>query len=471
MTPRRPRYPRVSRDQLADLELQGDCRQDGPNRWSSSMAAEAIRQNLPPPPLLAKPEAAGRSEAAQPREGQPAGPRTGAPESVESPYQLVKNDHGSRAPRRVAVSNTATPSQVRENAGRISIDWLTVHQTHPQAPKVGDSVLLFCDLETGEVRSECIKGLQHRGSHDSSLQVRCDGRRVEVSGNPSKWGRFDNVYGHVTVEACIEVYNEVLRSLGLPEFEDFEQRTAVAPFQYQRSDAVAPSGPVITRVDLCRNWAAGSAASARSIVAALSSVVRMGKCGWLSPDGNTVAWGIGSRYVYSKYYLKGPELRRHPGADPEYNSQLADWCDTVGLVRQEVSLKSMLLKKNGLDRPGAWSRDGGSVVELLIDEYSQHRQCGASTSSYDDLFRVLRESGVPMSRARAAQTALQAYLNGFRFVVGENISRSAFYRLRADVRAAGVDIAAPLNVATLPVRVRELSLSPAAAPAWYRWAG
>ena len=96
---------------------------------------------------------------------------------------------------------------------------------------------------------------------------------------------------------------------------------------------------------------------------------------------------------------------------------------------------------------------------------------GVSCSQHSDLFQVLVDAGLSISRARAAQTALQAYLNGFVFVIDENISKSAFYRLRADIMAAGVDIKAPLNVATLPVRIRELELAAAAPPAFYRWAG
>lgn len=358
-------------------------------------------------------------------------------------------------------SNTATESQVRESG--VSIDWLSVYQVHSEAPLLGADLLLFCDLETGEIRSQAVRGIQYRGSFDSSVMVRCDGRRVEVSGNPSRWGRPDNVFGLSSLSAALEVFNGILRSLALPAFSE-DPRPYVAPFQFQSSDAVLPSGAVVTRVDLCRNWSVGDSAASRSFLAALASVVRGGKCAWLSPDGCTAAWGVGSRYAYLKYYLKAPELRRHLAKDDPYGSRLADWCDSVGLVRQEVSLKSMLLKRHGLDRPGAWSSDR---MVALMDEYSPHRSAGAGRCSFEDVYPSLIAEGLPQSRARAAQTALYAYLSGHRFVVGENISKSAFYRLRADLRVAGVDIAAPLNVSALPVRIRELQLVPAAPPDWY----
>ena len=364
-------------------------------------------------------------------------------------------------------SNTATESQVREK-GSCFVDWLSVYQVHQEAPVLGDSLLLFVDLETGEIDHQAVRGLQHRGSFDSSLQVRCDGRRVEVSGNPSRWGRRDNVFGLTDIGQCLQVYNEVLAVLGLPGFEE-EERTRVSPFQFQRSDSVLSAGPVITRVDLCRNWTAGSADAGRGIVAALSSVVRGGRCGWVSPDGATCAWGVGSRYAYLKYYLKGVELQKHRGSTKdEYLDELTRWATSTGIVRQELSAKAMLLKRHGLDRPGAWSYQ--HMCELL-DEYSPHREAGKGRCSFDELYETLQGAGIPRSRARAAQTALYAFLAGHRFVVGENISKSAFYRLRADIKVAGVDIAAPLNVSALPIRVRELQLSPTAAPDWYRWAG
>lgn len=401
----------------------------------------------------------------------PAG-SSGEPTPLASPNLpgTPEASRGERAappgPLGCGTSNTATESQVREWTG-VSIDWLSVYQVHEKAPLLGETLLLFCDLETGEIRSQAVRGVQHRGSFDSSLQIRCDGRRVEVSGNPSRWGRRDNVFGLSSMAACIELYNSVLRQLGLPEFSE-DERPYVAPFQFQRSDSVLAAGAVVTRVDLCRNWSAGSAGSARSVLAALSSLVRQGKCAWLSPDGNTAAWGVGSRYAYVKYYLKGPELRKHAKSGDEYLQQLTAWATDSGLVRQELSAKAMMLKRKGLDRPGAWTL---AKINELLDEYTPHRSAGASCSSFDELYETLRALDVPASRARAAQTALHAYLNGYKFVPGQNISKSAFYRLRADVKVAGVDIASPLNVSTLPIRVRELELSPAAAPEWYRWAG
>lgn len=438
----------------------------GPNRRRSSglaeilRAAEAARPKAVPGSLLHLVRVAQDDVSTLVRDGD-------IPRSPNPP------DLGRIRPRKpqwpsCGASNTATESQVRENEGGIAVDWLTVHQVHGEAPVLGESLLLFVDIEDGTVVSQAVRGAAIRGSFDTSLQVRCDGRRVEVSGNPSRWGRQDNVFGFDSLDGCIELYNRVLVALGLPEF-DSRHRDQAMDRQVQRSDTgMVAQGAVITRVDLCRNWAAGSSAHARLVVGALGSVIRQGKPGTVSADGNTVDWGRGSRYSYLKYYIKAAEMRRHCKKPSEYQAQLVDWCDSVGIVRQELSVKSMMLKRQGLDSPVNWSK---ARMEQLLDEYSPHRECGAQVSAHSELFQLLVEAGTSISRARAAQAALQAYLNGMRFIVGENISKSAYYRLRADIKLAGVDIGAPLNVATLPVRIRELVLEPAAPPQFYRWAG
>jgi hypothetical protein len=336
---------------------------------------------------------------------------------------------------------------------------------------LGESLLLFVDIDDGELVSQAVRGAQIRGSYDTAVQVRCDGRRVEVSGNPSRWAREDNLYGHRDVSSCIELYNAILRDLGLPEFDSTHRDQAIER-QLQASDTgMVAQGAVITRVDLCRNWSAGSSAHARLVIAALGSVVRNGKPGTTSADGNTVDWGRGSRYSYLKYYIKAEEMRRHCKKPSEYQSRLQDWCGAQGLVRQELSLKSMMLKRQGLESPVNWTEERMSEI---LDEYSPHRDCGRQVESFAELYGALVEAGVSKHRARAAQGALYAYLAGRRITwqgPEATMSRATYYRLREDILLAGVDIAAPLNVATLPVRIRELTLAAAEPPQFYQWVG
>ncbi len=55
------------------------------------------------------------------------------------------------------------------------------------------------------------------GSFDSRVEVRCDGHQVEFSGNISRYGRSDNLFGY-TFAGSVERINELLKTLDLPPF-------------------------------------------------------------------------------------------------------------------------------------------------------------------------------------------------------------------------------------------------------------
>lgn len=391
-------------------------------------------------------------------------------------------------------SNTATQSQVRDCT--IYIDWLTLAQVHDSAPIVGSTLLIFADVATGEFQAQTVRGLQVEGSYSSSLQVRCDGRRVEVSGNPSRFGRPDNVFGMTSMDDAIALYNTVLRSVGLPEFFD-DDRTHLQQLQGWRNGSRRPTryvyedaqdlqrsiarsdrkggqtnvmehGCRIKRIDLCRVYEVGNLDDAIRSIRALSSTTYNGKAAFVYPDGCTAAFGQGSRYAYFKYYVKGPEMRKHLDQNDEYAKALTEWACDSGIIRHEVSLKAMNLSRNGLDRPAAWTHQQAAEI---MNSYQTHESAGLSTSSYDKIAEELEAKGVPTSRARRAQQAAYAYLAGHNFIVGHNISRASYFRLKADLKKAGLDIGAPLNVSALRHSVRVVEWKPAAPPAFYRRLG
>ena len=362
-------------------------------------------------------------------------------------------------------SNTATEYQVRDTPPSVppSIDWLTVAQVHDSAPLVGSALLVFVDPQSGEIESQAVKGLTFEGSYDSRLMIRSDGRRVEVSGNPSRFGRRDNVFGRVSVNECIELYNGILKLHGLPEFY-LDDRTELGGHQLQRSEAIAEHGCRIKRIDLCEVYEVGNIEDARASIRALSSVSHAGKPGFCYPDGNTVSWGQGSRYSYFKYYLKGPEMVKHLDQSDPYCKALTDWAVSRGIVRHEVSLKSMFLARNGLDQPARWTVEAASNV---MKTYRTHDRAGLGASSYDTIAKELVAQGVTRSRAQRAQMAAYSYLAGHQFVIGMNISRASYFRLQADLRKVGINIGAPLNVAALRHTVRVVEWRSAVPPLFY----
>jgi Phage replication protein CRI len=362
---------------------------------------------------------------------------------------------------KVQSSNTAPLCQIGTHTP--TIDWLTLVQEHASAPMKGKSLLLFIDIETGELESQAVKSLQCEGSFSSKLMVRSDGRRVEVSGNPSRWGVSHSLDGFSTVQDCVDLYNSLLRSFDLPEFFAVE-RAFVAPRQLQRADGcLASEGMRITRLDLARLYQTGGPDEVAVAVRALGQVTHAGKSPMVYGRGETVAWGGGSRHVYVKYYAKGIEMKKHlkHGDDPG----VADWASKVGLLRHEVTVKGMWLSKNGLERPDAWTRE---VMGRVADKYAMHARVGVARSSWASIMEDLLALDVPAGRARRAQEAAYAYLGGHVFRKGENIPVRTFYRLRADLRLVGLDISSALNVSALRGSVRVVDLTPAVLPVLYR---
>lgn len=349
------------------------------------------------------------------------------------------------------------------------IDWLTLYQKG-DFPRFGSELVVHSDLDTGEITKEWVTRHVVKGSFDTSLTIRSDGTGLEVSGNPSRFARKDNVFGFSKVSDCIALYNSVLRSLGLPEFSDNPSTNTGHAFQYQRgSGAVMPDySVVIRRIDITQNYVTGSMDDSLAFVRYLGQLQHQGKKPLVFPTG--VSWGSGSRYTKFKYYLKGPEFRQHKSAKDmcAYSKRLADWLDTSGLIRFEVRFGSTFLRRHGLHRPEKW---GFQEMSDLLDKYQPHKKMGVNLSSYQEIRRDLIEAGLPKNRAERAQQAAFAWLNGHEFIPGQTMSKSAFYRLRSDLRMVGIDIGQPCDVSALPLRIREVTLQPAIAPAWYRSAG
>ena len=133
------------------------------------------------------------------------------------------------------------------------IDMLDVHQDHDKSLSVfGSELVVRLDLQTGEKLTESPKSSSLEGSYSSKLRVRCNGTRVSVQGNPSRWHRLDNLFGFQSISDCIAVYNHVLLGLGLPPF------TLCANYFYRQSEdgtvaKLVSDGAMIDRIDFTRN--------------------------------------------------------------------------------------------------------------------------------------------------------------------------------------------------------------------------
>lgn len=341
----------------------------------------------------------------------------------------------------------------------ITVDWLTAYQVDPygKLPVFGEDLVLKYNIETGEQTARWVSGYQHEGSFDSSLRIKSDGMRLEVSGNPSHWNQEEAVYGVETVPEAIDVYNEVLGGLGLPSLQ-MSERTEIP---IMRSVHPLREGARITRVDLTQNYACGRG-NVVPLIRGLSSQVYRAKPGSLYPNGRTVSWGEGSHRWMFKYYDKGYELGKKPKTEPMI--QLTEWANDMGIVRHELTLKAKELSELGLNRMGEWNR---TVMSEKMAQYATHDRTSQGVSDFEHVSEWLQAHGYAPSYAENAQQKLLAWLAGRD--VWSKMSRATAYRYRNMLLAAvGVDIRNPCDVSKITIRVREIKMQAIVPPVWYR---
>lgn len=325
------------------------------------------------------------------------------------------------------------------------IDWLSLRQTHEiELPMVCSGVVWATD-EDGGVQWRTIKAHTFEGSHETSVQVRCDGTTVNFSGNVSRFGRTNNLFGY-SFSRCLEIVNEILAHFGLPPFTVGQKFYRHVKTKNTCRLAPAWTGASVTRIDLTSNFETGSLSNARAYLEWLASQqgtarIKVGTHG----DGETVDWGRGSRAVYAKAYLKSEELRRH-SADP----QLIDHCEAVGLVRFEVTVKATWLHNAGCNYLGGLDM---TQLELLFED--RKKVLTRAEHTVDDLEQL----------PRALRCTARDWLAGDD--LSTKLSDRTLRRHRSALLPYGIDIAVKRNVVEFRPRVRVIEVRPAAIPSWY----
>lgn len=345
-------------------------------------------------------------------------------------------------------------------------------------------------ISGGEVDYNVSKFQQHIGSFETSVFIRMVAGRLEVRGNPSSWGRMDNLFG-VGLDEGIAIYNEVLRSLGLPEFTEGEEVDMW--IQEEQTWSKSYSGAHVTRVDMTQNLAVG-----------MGNVRHFNK--WLltqklyrtAPDDadmdkyarwdySTAVLSDSKFWLYAKVYDKAQALldvslpeylkklkkaakagtinrsdiqRLYKEAE-DYLDGLALWCAEQGIARAEWSFKNRWFAQHqgvGFWRPGETE---GALLDAAGCEMDKilKRAVVYQEDSFDALtdkeFRVLSD-----------------WKRGEDLKDSGKLSKTAFYRFRTSIREkTGLDIAArPVHrtVEARPVFFQVRSVSLREAPIWYQ---
>ena len=296
----------------------------------------------------------------------------------------------------------------------VNCDWMAFYYESAGARELAGDWYL-CEAVDEEGKKTGVVSVRRgryviRGSYDSNVTVTSISGRVYFSGNPSKFGREDNLFGYSMVEAYARC-RAILSVVGLE----------------------SPACPVFTRVDLNTNISFGSALAASSYMR-MASATKTSRQRQRAYDGDTVTYGEGSKYFMSKVYLKGVEMKRH---DP---GRWAEFAFGAGVVRYEAEYKSQFFV-HGLRRLSLQGLEGALMKDFLARAASHF----VATETFEDVDKL-------PALVRAT------YIAWFRgYDPRDLLSRASWYRHRRALLAFGVDIAVSAsNVVqgNIPVRVQ-----------------
>lgn len=355
------------------------------------------------------------------------------------------------------------------------IDWLTVQQNHLDGglPIISKTINPIIDPETNELIRIYYPKKKLSGSFSSSIDISCDGFKVYVHGNPSRWNRYDNLFGFKTFDECIRVYNLVLAEFGLPPFT---KNTGMSSFQGRDGSSVnyVPNGAVFSRVDWTQNNYVGKGNEDAFLRGLSTQSVGRQKPN-LYTNGKTVDWGKGSTLWYLKDYNKGHELglglkRKRQNESKEYIDyleRLIVHCAEQGTVRSEKEFKNDYLKKLNLNLYGKITEK--DFIPYLNDINKILERIDMSTSDYTTIAEQLLKSGAVDTERKASKTCDVA----FQWLHGSDVilKKSQYFEHKRRLKYIGIDISIPFDASKRMPQIkneREISFGLSMPPTWYR---
>ena len=296
------------------------------------------------------------------------------------------------------------------------IDWITciVPLAHNPIP----SGAFLSISHDGEIEYSCVKKFSLRGSFDSKIQVRSDGALTKdglatllfVDGNPSKFLQGHNIFGINDAHLLFRKFiSKICSLLGFPE--------PIIDFELVK----------ISRIDICESFSFRTRLEAHQYIRQVA-MASSGRIGRPTMTGHTCYFGKNSRRWSIKYYSKGDELSKNKlPPDLPFRDQLIVEADT--LVRCELTLRSLDLRKKELNLLSAWIQD-----KLY--------------SVYDEYLKKIRVSSQMKIENEVLSSLPRCYRDTyFRWKAGIDVrlhmSKATFYKHRNYLLSFGVDISIP----------------------------
>jgi len=360
------------------------------------------------------------------------------------------------------------------------IDWLKITQDFKrELPLVSENSYKNVYIQTGECSDTKQPTIKHEGSFSTFITIKITGSTITMDGNPSKYGRLDNVIGFTSLENCVNLYNEILSSLGLPVFTKCT-RLLMGQTSEDKKTTIYSDGAIIKRVDLCSMVTTGGHAD--DYIKALSTqpyrhlIPRLhtnGKtCDWLSKSGN-------ARLIYAKVYDKSNEinLRALPSAKRQYGAnsneylylkELSENLSFNGVVRFETGLRYELLKQKNNQFYGLHCME--ELKEPIRQLMSLDERIKVTKMDMHTIADTLINEGVCKDYRAANTSAFYVFnwMHGQTF----DFSKRQVQEHRARLRRIGIDIKYACDVTRFsPVKISksiEINKGEFVAPSFYK---
>lgn len=361
-------------------------------------------------------------------------------------------------------------------------DWLKIEQDfQTQLPLIGDFGFVGIHLDTGE-QQEGIRtpAYKHEGSFCDLVHIKVNGSVLSMWGNPSRWGRVENLFGLPTVDLCVECFNRILRNLNLPEFTKCTQ-----VFYGQSEDGTKVTkfsdGAIIKELHITENRAVGKN-NVEHYLSGLSTLNYRNSVARLHTNGETVDWlsKLGkANLIYPSVYNKAYELELHSlnkiknkfgEQSQEYKHLLKviDYCKSNGVARFELKLKSRYLQRENLNFYGL--SDYSKLKKLSNEFIHIDEKLKVTAMDFETISETLLNNGVVDTVRSANTTAMYAlqWSHGQVF----DLSKSQVKVMRGRLRKIGIDIGRKCDLSKFsPVKVvstREINVSNLIVPNWYK---
>lgn len=366
-------------------------------------------------------------------------------------------------------------------------DWLEIEQEFDyQLPLLDGNAYARLVVEDGAVVEEggiSSPAFSHKGSFCDSVRIKVNGSRLFMGGNPSRWGRVENLFGLRTIDQCVAVYNGILREVfeGYDRVPQFTKCTKVYYADGTAMEHIGADGAIIKGFHATENVMVG-AGNEKAYIAGISTLSYRNSIPHLFTNGYACDWQSKKRnssLIYPSVYCKGNELELHsldkitrafgPESDEvEHLKEVINYCWAVGLVRFELKFKSRYIQRNGLQY---WGLSNYSAVEPLLNEFVNiDKKLSVTAMDFETISERLLSAGIVTSTKAANTTAMYAlqWMHGQEF----DLLKSQVKINRARLRKIGIDIARPCNISKFsPIFVKtmtEVRSQICQPPSWYR---